>query len=226
MIELTPEVVARATGVLGELVLRRHPDGHELIVNGVFLMDTRQAGTERLLATLVRERHPDPRRVLVAGLGLGCTLAALLADRRPEQVDVVEIEPWLAQWLRAGLVPGADRALADPRVQLHLADIQLVLRDAPAGRYDAILLDVDNGPGFLVHDRNAPVYAEPNLAAAGRALAPGGLLLVWSSAPAPALRTALTGAVGPTEQLVRTIERAGRTLDYHLYLARREPPCT
>jgi spermidine synthase len=223
VIEPAPEVLARADGVLGEVVLRRRtgPDRplHELIVNGVFLMDTAETSTERLLAGIVLARHPAPRRVLVAGLGLGCTLAALLADRRPERVDVVEIEPLLVDWLRAGLVPGAGRALADPRVRVRVADIRQVLAGPPPEPYDALLLDVDNGPGFLVHDRNAAVYAPPGLAAAGRALAPGGLLLVWASAPAPQLHRALTGTVGPTEHIVRWVRRGTRTIDYHLYLS-------
>lgn len=213
-----PETIARADGVLGEVVLRRRPGPvYELIVNGVFLMDTTETSTEQLLAELVLAHRPAPRRVLVAGLGLGCTLAALLAGPRPEHVDVVEIEPLLVEWLRAGLVPSAGRALADPRVRVRVADV----RDALTGSYDAIVLDVDNGPGFLVHDRNAGVYSEPVLAAAGRALAPGGLLLVWSADPAPELAATLDSAVGPVEHLVRWITREGRELDYHIYLATR-----
>jgi spermidine synthase len=226
-----PEVVARTAGVLGEVVLRHWPAPgrpvHELIVNGVFLMDTADGSTERLLAGTLLARHPDPRRVLVAGLGLGCTLAALLADSRPRRVDVVEIEPELVAWCRAGLVPEAGRALADPRVRVWVADIQQVLAASPPNRYDALVLDVDNGPGFLVHDRNAAVYRCPALAAAARAVRPGGLVLVWSSAPAPELRDNLATAVGTTEHVVRWVERAGRRLDYHIYLTTvREAPCT
>jgi spermidine synthase len=214
----SPEVIARADGVLGEVVLRRRPGPvHELILNGVFLMDTAETSTERLLAELVLTRHPAPRRVLVGGLGLGCTLAALLADPRPTQVDVVEIEPLLVAWLRAGFVPGAEGALTDPRVRVRIADIRQALEYAE--RYDAIVLDVDNGPGFLVHERNAEVYEPAGLAAAGRALRPGGVLVVWSADPAPTLHAALAGQVGPTEQVVRQVERQGRPLDYYLYIS-------
>jgi spermidine synthase len=242
MMEDGPEVIARADGVLGEVVLRRRPGPvYELILNGVFLMDTAETTTERLLAELVLARHPAPRRVLVGGLGLGCTLTALLADPRVERVDVVEIEPLLVGWLRAGLVPDADRALADPRVRVRVADIRDVLQEPSsytevghsaikirprsgkvgeaAARYDAVVLDVDNGPGFLVHDRNAAVYEPPVLRAAAGALAPPGLLVVWSADPAPALRAALAAHVGPTEQVVRRVERQGRLLDYYLYVA-------
>lgn len=211
--------LASGDGVLGEVVLRRR-DGpvYELIVNGVFLMDTVETSTERLLADALLARHPDPRRVLLAGLGLGCTLAALLASDRVASVDVVEIEPLLVEWVRGGLVPGVDGMLADPRVRVEVADVREWLAGHPEP-YDAIVLDVDNGPGFLVHERNAAVYQPPALAAAARALRPGGRLLVWSAAPAPALQAALSGAVGPTEQLVRRVVRQGREVDYHLYIA-------
>ncbi|MPZ26743.1 MAG: hypothetical protein GEV12_09850 [Micromonosporaceae bacterium] len=215
-----PEVIARADGVLGEVALRRRPGPvHELIINGVFLMDTSETSTERLLADILLAGQP--RRVLVAGLGLGCTLAALLADSQLAQVDVVEIEPLLVEWLRAGMVPGADQPLADPRVQVQIADIRDVLPAAPPEAYDAVVLDVDNGPGFLVHDRNAEVYSGDSLASAARALRPGGLLAVWSAAPAPDLHAALTAQVGPTEQVVYFVEHPGRTLDYYIYLSTR-----
>lgn len=214
-----PEVIARADGVLGEVVLRRRPGpAHELIVNGVFLMDTAETTTERLLAETVLTRHPAPQRVLVAGLGLGCTLIALLADLRPERVEVVEIEPGLISWLQAGLVPGAGAALADPRVTVQVADIRSVLHDPP-GRYDAIVLDVDNGPGFLAHPRNAAVYEAATLCAAARALDRGGLLVVWCAAAAPDLHADLVAQVGATEEIVRRVARGGRELEYYLYAA-------
>ena len=219
-----PEVLARADGVLGEVVLRRrntHPEPiYELIVNGVFLMDTVETSTEELLAELVLSRHPEPQQVLVGGLGLGRTLLRLLADPRPDRVDVVEIESCLVEWLRAGHVPQVVPALADPRVRVVVADVTTVLAE-PLTTYDAIVLDVDNGPGFLTADRNAVLYQAPTLAQAARALRPGGLLLVWSADPAPALRSLLTEQVGPVQEVVRTVSREGRGFDYYLYLATR-----
>jgi spermidine synthase len=236
--DLPPETIARADGVSGEVVLRRRaaenaPEParetvYELIVNGVFLMDTADVSTEQLLADAVLDRHEAPRSVLVGGLGLGVTVQALLADVRVEHVDVIEIEPVLVDWLRSGLVPGVEVVLADPRVQVIVADIRDAVRGAADGRYDAVLLDVDNGPDFLVHASNAALYEPHGLAAARAALRPGGLLVVWSSHVAPALDAALREVAGDGDEVgedVVEVEREGRHLRYALYsLARAARP--
>ena len=228
-----PETLARAEGVSGELTLRRR-DGteagldavFELIVNGVFLMDTAETSTERMLAEEVLERLAAPRRILVGGLGLGVTLGRLLTDVRVDRVDVVEVEALLVEWLRAGLVPGADAVLADPRVHVTVADVRDVLRHAVAGTYDGVVLDVDNGPDFLVRAANAAVYRPASVHDVTTALAPGGVVAVWSAAPSAALETTLAEVVGRCQEVVRTVERNGRSVTYHIYLARRQacPP--
>jgi spermidine synthase len=222
------ETLARADGVTGELTLRRRVAAdprvdpvYELIVDGVFLMDTAETSTERLLADAVLDRLAVPRRILVGGLGLGVTLAALLTDVRVDRVDVVEIEPLLVRWLRAGLVPPVDAVLADPRVHVTVADISDVLRDVVINTYDGVLLDVDNGPDFLVRAANAAVYRNASMRDVARALVPGGVLAVWSAAPSSDLATTVADEVGPCEEVVRTVERDGRPMTYHIYLARR-----
>jgi hypothetical protein len=97
-------------------------------------------------------------------MGLGVTLAALLTDVRVDRVDVVEIEPLLVRWLRSGLVPAVDAVLADPRVHVTVADISDVLRDVVINIYDGVLLDVDNGPDFLVRAANAAATGTPRCA--------------------------------------------------------------
>lgn len=220
----TPETLARHDGVDGEVVVRRRPTPsgpvYELIVNGTFLMDTAETSTERLLADVMLDRHPDPATVLVAGLGFGCTVASLLADARVRRVDVVEIEPALVDVVRQGVVPGLDAVVGDPRVRMIVDDVRAVLPAAPPSTYDGILLDVDNGPHFLVHEANAEVYERPLLTVAARALRPGGILAVWSAAPAPVLAEVLADAVGPVEPVVRTVRRQHRDVDYHVYVAR------
>jgi len=232
-VDAGPETLARAEGVSGELTLRRR-DGteagldavFELIVNGVFLMDTAETSTERMLAEQVLERLAAPRRILVGGLGLGVTLGRLLTDVRVDRVDVVEVEALLVEWLRAGLVPGADAVLADPRVHVTVADVRDVLRHAVAGTYDGVVLDVDNGPDFLVRAANAAVYRPASVRDVTTALAPGGVVAVWSAAPSAALETTLAEVVGRCQEVVRTVERNGRSVTYHIYLARRQacPP--
>ena len=226
--DATLQTLARAEGVTGELTLRRRLEAdvgddavHELIVNGIFVMDTAETSSERLLAAAVLDRVATPGRILLGGLGLGVTLTELLTDVRIDRVDVVEIEPLLVQWLQAGLVPGMDAVLADQRVHVTVADIRDVLRDVVTNSYDGVLLDVDNGPDFLVRAANAAVYQTASMRDIARALAPGGVLAVWSAARSSLLATTMGEEVGTGEEVVRTVERDGRLMRYHLHLARR-----
>ncbi|MDO5504586.1 MAG: hypothetical protein Q4G67_15590, partial [Actinomycetia bacterium] len=182
-----PTTLAREESAVGEVVLRRRGEHIELIVNGVFVMDTVDVSTEVELAELALARHPQPAQVLVGGLGLGFTAERVLQDRRVEQVLVAEVAEPLTTWARDGLLPGN---LADERLELHVGDVAEVLR-ATQGEWDLILLDVDNGPGFLVREENADLYALDGLRATVDALAPAGVLAIWSSQPAPELLSAL-----------------------------------
>jgi spermidine synthase len=201
------EVVARAESERGEVVVRRRRcdsrDGEphdgpavlELRVNGVFVMDTAETGTERRLARATLEQVRWPRRVLVGGLGLGYTVRELLDDARVQQVVVAELEPVVVEWMRAGVLPGAD-LLDDPRVEVVTGDVLRVVRDRPARSYDVVLLDVDNGPDFLVHEENAAVYTASFLRECRRLLRDRGALAVWSSTYAPALEAAVQEVFG------------------------------
>lgn len=175
----------------GDAVLRRRPDGAlELRIGGVFVMDDVETTSERLLAEATLAGLSGPLRIVVGGLGLGYTLRALLSDRRVERVVVAELEPAIPTWMRDGVLPGSD-LLADPRVDLQVADVRTVVDDAGPASLDAILLDVDNGPGYLVHEDNASLYEDSFVRRCGAVLAPGGQLCVWSMAEAPALATAM-----------------------------------
>ena len=171
------------------------PDGTELIlyerdgvfsirVNGLELMSSRAHGSEEEMAELVlgqlKTRHP---RVLVGGLGMGYTLRAVL-DRTSfsSQITVAVLLPEIVQWNRAHLAHLAGFPLDDERATLVVEDVGRVLASEPDS-FDAILLDVDNGPAALTDQRNARLYLAEGLATIGRSLRRGGILGVWSASP-------------------------------------------
>ena len=207
-------VIARAGTPAGEIALRRRGDVVELIVNGVFAMDSAEVASEIALADAA---GATPGRVLVGGLGLGFTAARLL-DNGVRHVDVVELARPLIDWAMTGVTEQLERVAHDPRVQLHHGDIAEWLPRRPDA-FDAILLDVDNGPGFLIHDRNARVYADEWLRDAAAHLNPGGVLVIWSEGAAPLLAGTLA-SLGVLTETVIPIEREGRRFDYVLYQLR------
>ena len=221
------EVVVRADTPRGEtLLLRRdgdHPDSPvlELRVNGVFVMDTLHTGTEELLAREALGRCAAPRRVLVGGLGLGFTVGVLLADRRVEAVVVAEIEPAVIGWLRDGLVPHTAGVLADPRVDLRACDVLDLLATCEPGSFDAVILDVDNGPDQLVHPTNARLYQPEALTRSLAACAAEGALVIWSAEHSPSLLKRLS-QLGSSAHLPVAVTLQGRKTHYHLYVTRPE----
>jgi spermidine synthase len=169
----------------GELVLYRRDDEFVIRVDGRELMSSRAHGSEEELAGLacagLGER--DDARVLVGGLGLGYTLRAAL-DRVGSGATVVvaEIVPQVVEWNLGPLADLARRPLEDPRVEVHVGDVGGLLR-ATRARFDAIILDVDNGPVALTRKANQVLYGETGLALAKRCLRGRGALAVWSAAP-------------------------------------------
>jgi len=158
-----------------DVVVRRRADGAlELRVNGVFVMDDVETTSERRLAEVVLER--DARDVLVGGLGLGFTVRALLEDAGVRMVLVAELHP---EVILAGTVD-------DDRLEVVIGDIRDLVAEQPPAFWDAVLLDVDNGPDSLVHAGNAAVYGDAFVAECARVLRPGGTLAVWSMADSPA----------------------------------------
>ena len=238
-----PTVIARGDTGHGEVALRRRGEVLELIVDGVFAMDSAHTDTEVALAGLALDRlprhqpdppgHPSGRphspdhgwRVVIGGLGLGFTARAALADQRVVAVQVVELQSLLVDWAREGLVPPVAELLEDPRLRVEVGDVIDVVGRLPRGSVDAILLDVDNGPGFLVHEHNASVYRTPFLTSAIAALTAGGVVAVWSADPDPSLPVALHAAGGgEVDEVLLDVERDGRRFRYAVYLARSPRP--
>lgn len=176
-------ILERVVTERGELVLRQVDGQLEVISNGVFLMDTRDGRSERALVRAALERHPAPRRILIGGLGVGFSLAEAVAETELQRIDVVEIEPQLLAWHRVHFTHLTGTALSDPRVQVHVGDVRERL--TAGDRYDVICLDVDNGPDWTVTEANMQLYSEAGLALVTRALAPGGVLAVWSARRVP-----------------------------------------
>ena len=171
------EVVDRVTTPRGELVLRRDGEHFEVISNGVFLMDTRDGRSERLLVTAGLAAHSNPRSLLIGGLGVGFSLATAVEDTRLERITVVEIEPALVDWYSRRL---GGTAHQDPRVAIVVSDVA-----DHSDRYDVICLDVDNGPDWTVTDTNAALYGANGTAMLASRLNPGGVLAVWSAHAVP-----------------------------------------
>ena len=190
-----PEVLDRVTTPRGELVLRRVDGELEVISNGTFLMDTRDGRSERALvraALAAHRRSAAARTLLVGGLGVGFSLLEAVADPDLERIVVVEIEPVLVGWHATHLAHLTGAALADPRVQVVVGDIAAHLAEHPGG-YDAVCLDVDNGPDWTVTETNESLYSAAGLDRCVRALAPAGVLAVWSAGPVPRYAELLAG---------------------------------
>lgn len=202
--------VERRTGECGELVLRRDGEHFEIIANGVFLMDTRGGESERLLVRAAAEAMPEVierGRLLLGGLGVGFSLRAALDHPRVGEIVVVEREPAVIAWNRGPLRDVHGDALADPRVRCVQADLVAWLADAAAGEFDAICLDIDNGPEWTVSDGNAVLYGPAGLDLLAGRLAPGGVLAVWSASASPAFAEALRTRFGAVDVLEVAVPR-------------------
>jgi spermidine synthase len=202
--------------------LYRRGEHYSIWVGGHLLMNSRVHGSERALAELtldaLRER-PDPQ-LLVGGLGFGSTLAAALARLDARAVlTVAEVSSAVVRWNRELLGALNGRALADPRVVIREGDICELIR-ARESSFDAILLDVDNGPRAVARASNGFLYSTEGLAALRDSLRPGGVLSVWSAGPEPSFSDRLRDA-GFEVALHRVQSHAARTRERHfIWVAR------
>lgn len=215
--------IARAKSERGEVILReRRTDNGtttlELRVNGTFVMDTAETGSERALATAALALVEHPESVLIGGLGLGFTLAAVLSDSRVSACTVVELEQTLVDWMREGTIPHGAKLLTDERVRVVVGDVALALDEGTDASFDLVLLDVDNGPAHLVHDTNRGLYLAPFLHTARRITRQ--VLAVWSAAESSELREAMCEVFGDCETISYDVALGSRAETYWLYVSR------
>jgi len=166
-----------------DMSLTRQGSEYVILASGKPLMSSRMHGSEEALAAFGcgEARARDEPCVLVGGLGMGFTLRATLDVLPPGAVVVVaELVPAVVEWNRGPLGPLAGHPLKDKRVYVELGDVAATLR-ASTRRFDAVLLDVDNGPAAFTATHNARLYDDGGLAAARAALTPGGVIAVWSA---------------------------------------------
>ena len=175
------QTLATVDTLEGDLELRRRGDDWLMTIDGRVLMSSFSRKSEEELSRLGVAATRAPKRVLVSGLGMGFTLRALLeVAPATTRVTVVELNAVVVEWCRGPLAVATDNAIGDPRVSVEVADVADVIAKAPAGTFDLILLDLYEGPNSATQGVNDPFYGDAALARTYRALAPGGILGVWS----------------------------------------------
>lgn len=209
----------------GELLLYRRGEEFSIRVSGTELMNSRQHGSEEELAELAWERLAgrDTPHFLIGGLGMGFTLmSALRILPQSARVTVAELVPSVVGWNREHLGHLAGHPLADARTEIQIADVGRLIKQGQK-TYDAILLDVDNGPEGLTRKSNNWLYSESGLSSAYFALRPGGVLAVWSSGPDKGFTLRLE-KIGFEVEVVTVRARKTRGERHTIWLARRDDP--
>ena len=186
------------------------------------LMSSRLSGSEEALALLTCDRlqNQESPHLLIGGYGMGFTLRAALARLGPQaRFTVVELIPDIIEWARGPMADLAANCLDDPRVELIMRDVSRAIA-ATERRFDAILLDVDNGPDGLVREENNHLYSLLGLQEAKRALKPGGVLAIWSAAPDERFARRLKHAGFQVEEVMVRAGRGGKGARHVIWFAR------
>ncbi|MFB0537637.1 MAG: spermine/spermidine synthase [Anaerolineae bacterium] len=223
-------VLARETTPQGEIQLQQWIETnetgqpvYEIIFNGVFLMASYNERSGKAVATLAIEPLAGERQVmraLIGGLGMGYTLQAALDYDGIQAVDVVEIEKHIISWAKRFFGELNGHALSDPRVRLIQMDLGDYLSQTEE-TYEAIILDVDNGPTWLALESNQRLYERPTLARIKDLLTEGGVLTVWAAEKCLDFQKRLEEVFGQAEEItVQEADRRGRPTDYFIYRAR------
>jgi spermidine synthase len=222
-------VLSRSNTPRGELLLQRWAASdadrpvYEIIFNGVFLMATYNERTEKALARLAvgpLKSTSHGLRVLIGGLGIGYTLRAALDCEEVQSVDVIEIEEEIIDWAQGLFAKLNGYACSDIRTRIIRKDLGEYVRKT-RNTYDAIMLDVDNGPTWLTLDGNKRLYETPMLIRIKHLLRESGVLTVWAAEECAGFQKRLEEVFGATEMIaVHDSDSSGRCFDYFIYRAR------
>lgn len=208
----------------GELRLARRGEEFSIRIGNIELMNSRAHGSEEVLAELSCRRIADRECpvVLIGGLGMGFTCAAALRILPAEaRVIVAELIPELVNWNRCLFGHLAGQPLGDPRIQVRIGDVAALLRKSEQ-QFDAIVLDVDNGPEGLTRPENDWLYGSAGLGTALQALRPEGVLAVWSVAPDQPFSRRLLEAGFQVEEVRTSARGKGKGGRHCLWLATKE----
>jgi spermidine synthase len=205
----------------GELRLKQRGSEFSIMLGAIELMNSRLSGSEEALARLSYERvrsHPRPH-MLIGGLGMGFTLRAALAELPADaRITVGELVPAVVAWARGPMAEVFAGCLDDARVSIREGDVGRLIQSG-TGEYDAILLDVDNGPEGLTRRANDDLYSVSGLRAARKALKPNGVLSVWSSAPDAGFTRRLKEAGFAVEELSVRASTKGKGARHVIWMA-------
>jgi spermidine synthase len=222
---MTPRELIGVAEVPGGEPLRlvRHGRDFIIMLERNELMSSRMSGSEEALAEMTLDRLSDPAnaRLLIGGYGMGFTLRAALKRLGPKGwACVVELVPGIIEWARGPMAELADGCLDDPRTQLVMGDVGAEIARS-RGSWEAILLDVDNGPDGLTRDANNGLYTMRGLERARAALAPGGVLAVWSAGPDPAFTRRMRDAGFEVEEVQVRARQNGKGPRHVIWFGRK-----
>ena len=220
---MIPRELIDETDVPGGEPLRlfRRGADHMIVLERNELMNSRMSGSEEALAEMTLERlGRREAAVLIGGYGMGFTLrAALAALGRDAQVVVAELVPEIIDWARGPMAALTGDCLDDPRVEIRIGYVAAVIADGQ--KYDAILLDVDNGPDAVVRPDNDMLYTRPGLRKARAALNPGGILAIWSAGSDPVFANRLGKAEFTVEEVKLRARENGKGPIHYIWFGTR-----
>ena len=204
--------------------LHRHEDEYSLKFDGAQLMSSGWTVSEQLLAdaACAWKNRPAAPRLLIGGLGLGFSLKRVLElVGKAACVDVAEILPEVVAWNREFLTDLNGALLEDPRVVVHIADVYDWIEKAGPARFDAILLDVDNGSTCLVQPENWRLYDRDGLAVIRASLRPGGRVAFWAADPEPQFLKQLRKAGFVTKEIHAKANESAKRAEHRIYVGER-----